>query len=82
VPFFWSQHDGVSLFYVGHAEKWDRIDMGGDLAKRDCTLQFVRGTKALAVVTIGRDLASLRAEAAREKTRGRRTPEGAVRGRR
>jgi len=66
-PFFWSQHYDVQLSYVGHAEKWDRIDVEGDLAKRDCTFTYVRGKKTLAVVTIGRDLSSLQAEAAMEQ---------------
>lgn len=73
VPFFWSQHYDVSISYVGHADKWDRIDVKGSIAKRDCTLEFRRGDKALAVATIGRDLESLRAELAIEKsTIGRR----------
>ncbi len=66
-PFFWSQHYDVSISYVGHAEKWDRIDVEGNLAKRDCTLSYVRGDKTLAIVTVGRDLESLRAEATMEK---------------
>jgi NADPH-dependent 2,4-dienoyl-CoA reductase/sulfur reductase-like enzyme/nitrite reductase/ring-hydroxylating ferredoxin subunit len=66
VPFFWSQHYDVQLSYVGHAEKWDRIEVFGNLAQRDACLTFWRGDRALAVVTLGRDLASLRAEAERE----------------
>jgi 3-phenylpropionate/trans-cinnamate dioxygenase ferredoxin reductase subunit len=68
VPFFWSQHYDVSISYVGHAEKWDRIDVKGSVEKRDCTLEFRRGDKTLAVVTLGRDLESLRAEVAIEKS--------------
>ncbi|MBI5534318.1 MAG: FAD-dependent oxidoreductase [Deltaproteobacteria bacterium] len=67
VPFFWSQHYDVMISYVGHAEKWERIEIKGSLAKRDCTLDFRRGDKTLAVVTIGRDLESLRAEVAMER---------------
>jgi apoptosis-inducing factor 3 len=66
VPFFWSQHYDVQLSYVGHAEKWDRIEIDGNLAQHDARLMFLRGDRALAVVTLGRDLDSLRAEAERE----------------
>jgi NADPH-dependent 2,4-dienoyl-CoA reductase/sulfur reductase-like enzyme len=62
VPFFWSQHYDVSISYVGHAEKWDRVEMDGSLAARDFQLRFLRGNKTLAVVTIGRDRESLGAE--------------------
>lgn len=67
VPFFWSQHYDVAISYVGHAESWSQIDVEGSIAARDCTLEFRRGSKTLAVVTIGRDLESLKAEVALEK---------------
>lgn len=61
-PFFWSQHYDVAINYVGHAKKWDSIQLDGDLQQRDCSATFIdRGRKA-ALVTIGRDLDSLRAE--------------------
>ncbi len=66
VPFFWSQHYDLQISYVGHAEKWDRIDVSGSVEKRDATLRYVAGDKTLAVVTLGRDLESLRAEQAME----------------
>ncbi len=75
VPFFWSRHYDVSIAYVGHAEKWDRIDIKGSLAEHDCTLDFRRGDRTLAVVTVGRDLESLRAEVAIEqRIAGQRSP--------
>jgi NADPH-dependent 2,4-dienoyl-CoA reductase/sulfur reductase-like enzyme/nitrite reductase/ring-hydroxylating ferredoxin subunit len=70
VPFFWSQHYDVPINYVGHAERWDRIEIDGDIAARDCTVRFVRGDKALAVATIYRDRESLEAELAMEQAVG------------
>lgn len=61
-PFFWSQHYDLAINYVGHAEKWDSIQLDGDIQKRDCAATFVRAGKKVALVTIGRDLDSLRAE--------------------
>jgi apoptosis-inducing factor 3 len=62
VPFFWSMHYDMSILYVGHAEKWDSVLVDGSVEKRDCRVDFVRSGRKLAVVTIGRDLDSLRAE--------------------
>jgi NADPH-dependent 2,4-dienoyl-CoA reductase/sulfur reductase-like enzyme/nitrite reductase/ring-hydroxylating ferredoxin subunit len=66
VPFFWSQHYQVSINYVGHAERWDRIDVDGDVGSKDCAVRFVRAGRVLAVATVGRDRASLEAEAGME----------------
>lgn len=65
-PFFWSQHYDLTLAYVGHAPGWDRIETRGELARRDFSAAYVRGERVLAVLTVGRDLESLRAEAAFE----------------
>ncbi|HEY2407681.1 MAG TPA: FAD-dependent oxidoreductase [Polyangiaceae bacterium] len=65
-PFFWSQHYDVSISYVGHAPAWDRIDARGSLAKRDYAAAFVKGDQIHALVTVGKDALSLRAEAAFE----------------
>jgi NADPH-dependent 2,4-dienoyl-CoA reductase/sulfur reductase-like enzyme/nitrite reductase/ring-hydroxylating ferredoxin subunit len=67
VPFFWSQHYDLAINYVGHAEHWDRIDIDGDPGAHDCTVTYWRDNKRLAVATVGRDLDSLRAEAAFEQ---------------
>ena len=67
VPFFWSQHYDMAISYVGHAEQWDEIRIDGDVEQKDCTATFVRGGKTLAVVTVGRDRASLEAELAMER---------------
>jgi len=62
VPFFWSQHYDVAINYVGHAEKWDAVEIEGSLDARDCAVSYKRGDRTLAVATIGRDMASLQAE--------------------
>jgi apoptosis-inducing factor 3 len=67
VPFFWSQHYDVSISYVGHAKRWDRTDVSGSVSARDCTVALRAGNKTLAVITIGRDAESLRAEVAFER---------------
>jgi hypothetical protein len=69
VPFFWSQHYDVPINYVGHAEKWDEITVDGDIAGRDCLLQYKRNGRVLAVASIYRDVASLEAELAMERER-------------
>jgi NADPH-dependent 2,4-dienoyl-CoA reductase/sulfur reductase-like enzyme/nitrite reductase/ring-hydroxylating ferredoxin subunit len=67
VPFFWSQHYDVPINYVGHAEKWDEIAVDGNIAGKDCLLQYKLGGRVLAVASIYRDVASLEAELAMEK---------------
>ena len=67
VPFFWSQHYDVTISYVGHAAKWDRIDLAGSLAERSATAAFRAGGEVRAVATVFRDQDSLRAELAMER---------------
>jgi NADPH-dependent 2,4-dienoyl-CoA reductase/sulfur reductase-like enzyme len=67
-PFFWSAHYDVSINYVGHAEKWDRVEVDGDAAKHDVRVRFMRGAKVLAVATIFRDQESLEAETQIERS--------------
>jgi len=66
VPFFWSAHYDTTINYVGHAERWTDVAIDGDLARGDATVKLNAGGKTLAVITVGRDLDSLRAEAAME----------------
>ena len=66
VPFFWSQHYDVPIAYVGHAEKWDRLDIEGDIGRRDCLVRYRRNGKVLAVSSIFRDVDNLREETAME----------------
>jgi apoptosis-inducing factor 3 len=67
VPFFWSQHYDVPINYVGHAEKWDKIEIDGDVTMRDCVLRYLKGGNVLAVASIYRDRDSLEAEATMER---------------
>jgi NADPH-dependent 2,4-dienoyl-CoA reductase/sulfur reductase-like enzyme/nitrite reductase/ring-hydroxylating ferredoxin subunit len=62
VPFFWSQHYDQTIAYIGHAERWDRLELDGDLAANNFGVRFVGGGKLLALATVGRDQASLEAE--------------------
>jgi NADPH-dependent 2,4-dienoyl-CoA reductase/sulfur reductase-like enzyme/nitrite reductase/ring-hydroxylating ferredoxin subunit len=62
VPFFWSKHYDTTINYVGHAEKWDAVEMSGSLESGDCSVAYKQGERTLAVATIGRDLESLKAE--------------------
>ena len=67
VPFFWSQHYDVPINYVGHAEKWDKLDIEGDIKARDCLVRYLRNGKVLAVASIFRDLGNLKEEAGMER---------------
>jgi NADPH-dependent 2,4-dienoyl-CoA reductase/sulfur reductase-like enzyme len=67
VPFFWSQHYDVPINYVGYAERWDRVEVDGNIDGRDCAVRFQRGGRTLAVATIYRDRESLEAEVRLER---------------
>jgi NADPH-dependent 2,4-dienoyl-CoA reductase/sulfur reductase-like enzyme len=68
-PFFWSAHYDASLRYVGHAEQWDRIEVDGAIEARDATVRFFKDGEATAVVTLGRDAASIEAAETLGRTR-------------
>lgn len=67
VPFFWRRHYDVTLNYVSHAEQWDEIHIDGSLEEHNCTIDFRLRGRTLAVATISRDFASLRAELSMER---------------
>jgi apoptosis-inducing factor 3 len=66
VPFFWSAHYDVTIAYVGHATKWDHIEVTGSFPDRNVVAAFHTGDRITAVATIYRDDVSLRAELAME----------------
>ena len=45
VPFFWSQHYDITINYVGHAEKWDAVQIDGTLDSQDCSVTYKRGDR-------------------------------------
>lgn len=63
VPFFWSAHYNVAIRYVGYARGWDKIEIDGSIAKRDCLVRYVKGSEVVAVAAIGRDIQALEYEA-------------------
>jgi NADPH-dependent 2,4-dienoyl-CoA reductase/sulfur reductase-like enzyme len=66
VPFFWSRHYDTTISYVGHADRWDAVDLSGSFEERDATAVYRRAGRVLAVATLGRDRQSLAVEAALE----------------
>jgi NADPH-dependent 2,4-dienoyl-CoA reductase/sulfur reductase-like enzyme/nitrite reductase/ring-hydroxylating ferredoxin subunit len=67
VPFFWSQHYDVSISYVGHAERWDAIEIEGSLEQQDASVHYRAGGRVRAVATIFRDRSSLQEELGMEQ---------------
>jgi NADPH-dependent 2,4-dienoyl-CoA reductase/sulfur reductase-like enzyme len=67
VPFFWSQHHDVTINYVGHAERWDRVVIAGSLEDRSAAVGYLEDGVVRAVATVFRDDLSLEAEAAFER---------------
>jgi NADPH-dependent 2,4-dienoyl-CoA reductase/sulfur reductase-like enzyme/nitrite reductase/ring-hydroxylating ferredoxin subunit len=62
VPFFWSQHYDIAINYVGHAERWDAVEIDGSLEHHDASVRYRAGGRVLAVASIFRDRESLEAE--------------------
>jgi NADPH-dependent 2,4-dienoyl-CoA reductase/sulfur reductase-like enzyme/nitrite reductase/ring-hydroxylating ferredoxin subunit len=68
IPFFWTEQYDFGLAYVGHAERWDTIEIDGQLNARDCSITYLQGGRKLAIAVVHRDLEGLRAEGELEKS--------------
>ncbi len=66
-PFFWSVHYDVTLSYVGHAEAFEAATLHGSLDGRDAEVRYQQGGRTVAVLTVGRDAANLKAELAMQQ---------------
>ncbi|MEO6968908.1 MAG: FAD-dependent oxidoreductase [Rhodanobacteraceae bacterium] len=67
-PFFWTEQYDFGLAYVGHAAPFDKVELDGDLEKRDCKITYSRNGRPLAAAFVHRDLAGLRTEVQFERT--------------
>jgi NADPH-dependent 2,4-dienoyl-CoA reductase/sulfur reductase-like enzyme len=64
VPFFWTTHYDVNIGYIGFSDNFDRMDVMGDMDKRDFAVAFYEDLQVSAVLTVGRDKESLLVEEA------------------
>jgi NADPH-dependent 2,4-dienoyl-CoA reductase/sulfur reductase-like enzyme/nitrite reductase/ring-hydroxylating ferredoxin subunit len=68
VPFFWTEQYDFGLAYVGHAERFEDVQIDGNVDERNCTISYRRAGKKLAVAVVHRDLEGLRAEVEFERS--------------
>jgi NADPH-dependent 2,4-dienoyl-CoA reductase/sulfur reductase-like enzyme len=68
VPFFWTEQYDFGLAYVGHAERFDDVEVDGSIDARDCTISYRHAGRKLAVAVVHRDLEGLRAEVEFERS--------------
>jgi NADPH-dependent 2,4-dienoyl-CoA reductase/sulfur reductase-like enzyme/nitrite reductase/ring-hydroxylating ferredoxin subunit len=57
VPFFWTAHFGKRFAYVGHAEKWDDLQVDGSLGDAKFLAYYMKDNTVEAVLGCGRDSA-------------------------
>jgi len=62
VPFFWTAQYDVGINYVGHATKWERIEVDGSFDEHNAAVRFIADGKTVALATIYRDRESLELE--------------------
>ena len=56
-----------TINYVGHASKWDDLQVEGDIKSRDCLVRYRRNGKVMAIASIFRDIESLKEELSMER---------------
>ena len=71
VPFFWTEQHDLSIAYVGHAEKWDKILIDGSIEDRNCAITYLRDGRRQAVAVMHRDHEGLLAELEFERATAR-----------
>ena len=67
VPFFWTEHHGIKVRYVGHGSQDAQAQMYGDPKQGPMATAFIKNGRIEAVATVDRDDVSLACEAAMEE---------------
>jgi NADPH-dependent 2,4-dienoyl-CoA reductase/sulfur reductase-like enzyme len=58
VPFFWTYHFGQQFEYLGHADRWDRLHIDGDIDTQRFVALQIRGDDVAGVVASQRERAT------------------------
>jgi NADPH-dependent 2,4-dienoyl-CoA reductase/sulfur reductase-like enzyme len=64
VPFFWTQHFDQTLNYIGYSDRFDRMDVLGDISKKDFVVIYYEEDRVAAFLSVNRDKESLLVEEA------------------
>lgn len=75
VPFFWTQHYDLQFSYIGYSDRFDRMDVIGDMDQEDFAVAYYEDQRIAALLTVGRDQESLLAEEALERLDDKRVQE-------
>jgi NADPH-dependent 2,4-dienoyl-CoA reductase/sulfur reductase-like enzyme len=58
VPFFWTYHFGKRFEYLGHAQRWDRVHIDGELDDQRFVALQIHGEDVVGVVACQRERAT------------------------
>ena len=61
-PFFWTEQFGLTVRYVGHASKWDRTEVAGEIGSDSFAVRYFCEGRHCATATVGRDRENLEDE--------------------